>query len=102
MGYSLWGRKELDTTERLHFFLFHVSIPILSYCVQAVSALATGAGEEAKVGLAPAFLPRVLGLFAQCANFVTFWQGRLLLSPCVSPASVLESGISARSSADSV
>ena len=60
MGYSLWGRKELDTTERLHFFLFHVSIPILSYCVQAVSALATGAGEEAKVGLAPAFLPRVL------------------------------------------
>ena len=28
VGYSLWGRKELDTTERLHFTsLHHISVP---------------------------------------------------------------------------
>ena len=27
-GYSPWGRKELDTTERLHFHFFH-----FSYCI---------------------------------------------------------------------
>ena len=28
MGYSPWGRKELDTTERLHFTSLHVAAPI--------------------------------------------------------------------------
>ena len=69
MGYSLWGRKEVDTTERLHFFLFHVSITILSYCVQTVLALATGAGEEVKIGLAPTFLPCVLSVWFICSMF---------------------------------
>ena len=30
VGYSLWGRKESDTTERLHFFSFFRSLIV--YC----------------------------------------------------------------------
>ena len=34
VGYSPWGRKELDTTERLHFFSFFLSswCEVITHC----------------------------------------------------------------------
>ena len=48
------------------YFIFHVSITMLSYCVKTVLALAIGAGEEVKVRLALVFLWCVLSVWFIC------------------------------------
>ena len=41
MGYSPWGRKELDTTERLHFHFHNLNVlPLLGLALQRQVCLA--------------------------------------------------------------